>query len=226
MKFIFAAAFILSGLVFAFGQNEQSPIVEKDIEYKDWTYKTVQTDTDLNLRKFATGKKLVMVVYFAPWCGNWKHDLPFVKSMYEKYKANGFDVVAVGEYDPVDSMKNHINEFKLPFTVVWESNARTSKQTSLHYGYRKSAGDTRNWGSPWYVFLEGGKVAASGEVLAKTASIVNGELIQAEAEKFIRTKLGLPAEAGTGLTGKATEIEACEADKKTPTALVKPETKP
>jgi hypothetical protein len=76
------------------------------------------------------------------------------------------------------------------------------------------------------VFLEGGKVAASGEVLAKTASIVNGELIQAEAEKFIRTKLGFPAEAGTGLTGKATEIEACEADKKTPTALVKPETKP
>ena len=86
MKFILAIGFILSSLVFAFGQggNEQSPIVEKDIAYKDWVYKNVQTGSDMNLRKFTLGKKLVMVVYFAPWCPNWKHDLAFVQAMYEK----------------------------------------------------------------------------------------------------------------------------------------------
>ena len=224
MKFIFAAVFILCGLVFALGQNEQSPIVEKDIEYKDWVYKNVQTGADMNLRKFTFGKKLVMVVYFAPWCGNWKHDLPFVQAMYEKYKINGLDVVAVGEYDPVDSMKAHIAQYKLAFPVVWESDARTAKQTTSHYEYRRSVGDTRNWGSPWYVFLEVDKLQPSGLILTKKASIVNGELIQPDAEKFIRQKLGLRAESDL-LNSLSNSTEVCDPAKPS-TALVKPDVKP
>lgn len=226
MKFIIALALVINCVIFANAQggNEQSPIVEKDIGYKDWVYKNVQTGNDTNLRKFTFGKKLVMVVYFAPWCPNWKHDVAFVQSMYDKYKVNGFDVIAVAEYDPVDSVKTHIGQYKLTFPVVWESDARTAKQTTSHYEYRKSVGDTRNWGSPWYIFLEVNKLEPAGLVMTKKAPIVNGELIQPDAEKFIREKLGLRAE-GAGLTSKAGEIEACEPEKKTAT-LTNPDAKP
>jgi hypothetical protein len=222
MKFVFALFLIFSGLVFAHAQggNEQSPIVEKEIAYKDWVFKNVQTGADTNLRKFTLGKKLVMVVYFAPWCPNWKHDVPFVQAMYDKYKINGFDVIAVGEYEPLDSMKNLLAGQKVTFPVVWESDARTAKQTTSHYEYRKSVGDTRNWGSPWYVFLEVAKLEANGPVLVKKAPIVNGELIQSDAEKFIREKLGMRPADAAGLA-KSGEIEACDPEKKT-TALVKP----
>jgi len=222
MKLIFAAALVLSSLGLAFGQggNEQSPIVEKEIAYKDWVYKNVQTGADLDLRKFTTGKKLIVVVYFAPWCPNWKHDVRFVQSMYDKYKSRGLEVVAVGEYDPVDSIKSHIAEYKLTFPVVWESDARTAKQTTSHYEYRKSVGDVRNWGSPWYIFLEAKNLTGDGPLLLKKAPIVNGELIKPEAEKFIREKLGLKPEGAVGQT-KPAEIEACEPEKKT-AALVKP----
>ncbi|MEO6333474.1 MAG: TlpA disulfide reductase family protein [Pyrinomonadaceae bacterium] len=215
MKIVLAAAFIFSSLLFAHGQggNEQSPVVEKDFAYQDWTYKNVQTGVDVGLRKTTAGKKLVMVVYFAPWCPNWKHDVRFVQSMYDEYKADGLDVIGVGEYDPVDSMKAHIAEYKLTFPVVWESDARTAKQTTSHYEYRKSTGDTRNWGSPWYVFLEVSKLESGGPVIAKRAPVVNGELVQPEAEKFIREKLGLKSEGTVGLA-KPAEIEACEPDKK------------
>ena len=222
MKFIFAAALVLCGLSLAFGQggNEQSPIIEKEIAYKDWTYKNVQTAADVNLRSVTNGKKLVLVVYFAPWCPNWKHDARFVQSMYDKYKTNGLDVVGVGEYDPVDSMKTHIAEYKLTFPVVWESDARASKQTTPHYAYRKSVGDTRSWGSPWYIFLEGKALEGSGPVIVKKAPDVNGELIQPDAEIFIREKLGLKPEGAIGLT-KTAEIEVCEPEKKA-AALAKP----
>ena len=222
MKLIFAAAFVLSSLGLAFGQggNEQSPIVEKEIAYKDWVYKNVQTGADFDLRNFATGKKLVVVVYFAPWCPNWKHDVRFVQAMYDKYKSSGFEVVAVGEYDPVDSIKSHVTEYKLTFPVVWESDVRTAKQTTSHYEYRKSVGDTRSWGSPWYIFLEGTNIKSDGPVLLTKASIVNGELIQPDAEKFIREKLGLKPE-GAVAPNKSAEIEVCEPEKKTAT-LVKP----
>lgn len=226
MRSLFTLLLVFFGFVAAFGQNEQSPIVEKDIDYGDWNYKNVQTGEDTNLRKFAQGKKLVMVVYFAPWCGNWKHDVAFVQSMYDKYKGKGFDVIAVGEYDPVDSMKTHIGQYKLTFPVVWESEARTAKQTTLHYQYRRAAGDTRNWGSPWYVFLEVSKLEPTGAVLARKAPVVNGELIRPDAEKFIRQKLGLPADGAASATlGNNGNIEACEVDKKA-TALTIPVSKP
>lgn len=224
MKLVFATIFTLCSFVFAFGQNEQAPIVEKEVGYKDWNYKSVQSGTDTNLRKFTAGKKLVMVVYFAPWCGNWKHDLPFVQAMYEKYKGNGFDVIAVGEYDPVDSMKAHINQYKLTFPVVWESDARTAKQKTSHYEYRRSVGDTRNWGSPWYIFLEVDKLEPNGPVLTKKAPVVNGELIRPDVETFIREKLGLAPTADLKLNS-LDAAEVCDPAKSS-TSLVRPEVKP
>ena len=224
MKLFFALTIILSSLVYASAQNEQSPIVEKDIEYKDWVYKNVQTDKDMNLRKYTNGKKLVMVVYFAPWCPNWRHDLPLVQKLYDTYHDKGFDVIAVAEYDPVDSMKKHIEQYKLTFPVVWESDARTAKQTTSHYAYRHSTGDTRNWGSPWYVFLNVAKLESNGLVMTKKTQVVNGELIQPEAEKFIRERLGLPVESKLG-AAKGNEMEVCDPEKPS-TALVKPAAKP
>ena len=225
MKFVLTLAFILSSFVLAFAQNEQSPIVEKDIVYKDWVYKNVVTEKDTNLRKFTFGKKLVMVVYFAPWCNNWKHDLPMVQKFYDKYRDAGFDVIAIGEYDPVDSMKKHIEQYKLTFPIVWESDARTAKQTTSHYEYRRSTGDTRNWGSPWYIFLEVGKLEPNGMLLTKRTSIVNGELIEPEAEKFIRAKLGLTVASETKLSSQ-NAVEVCDPAKPSPSALVKPAAKP
>src|SRR5688572_21936234 len=121
MRIIPALFLLLTSFVFAAAQNEQAPIVEREMTYNDWVYKDVRTGQDVNLRKFTGGKKLVMVVYFAPWCGNWKHDLPFVQKMYDTYKPKGFDVIAVGEYDPVPIIKGHAEHYKLTFPVVWES---------------------------------------------------------------------------------------------------------
>ena len=224
MRFILTLAFILSSFMLAFGQNEQSPIIVKDIVYKDWVFKDVVTEKEMNLRKFTNGKKLVMVVYFAPWCPNWKHDLPMVQKFYDKYHNAGFDVIAVGEYDPVDSMKKHVEQYKLTFPVVWESDARTAKQTTSHYQYRHSTGDTRHWGSPWYIFLEVGKLEPDGPVLTKRASVVNGEVIQPEAEKFIREKLGLSS-AGDSKLASQSAVEVCDPEKPS-TPLIKPAVKP
>ena len=148
-----------------------------------------------------------------------------VQKFYDKYHAAGFDVIAIGEYDPVDSMKKHIEQYKLTFPVVWESDARTAKQTTSHYEYRRSTGDTRNWGSPWYIFLEVGKLERSGMVMTKRASVVNGEVIQPEAEKFIREKLGLSPGTDSKLTSQSA-VEVCDPEKPSPAALVKPDKKP
>jgi thiol-disulfide isomerase/thioredoxin len=155
-----------------------------------------------------------MVVYFAPWCPNWRNEAPIAQKLYEKYKANGFEVVGVGEYDTVEKMKASLESFKITFPVVYESDSTAAKQKTLHYEYRKATGDTRNWGSPWNIFLEPKKLEKKGDVLLNKAFIVNGELIEAEAETFIRQRLGLPTEdKKSALTAEKT-TEICAPEKK------------
>lgn len=220
MRYIsaFILTLVLVGLAFA--QNEQSPITEKPIAYKDWTRKNILGGGETNLRSFAKGKKLVMVVYWAPWCPNWKNDLAFVQGLHDKYAAAGLGIIGVGEYDPVERMKAHVEQNKLTFPSVYESDSQAARLTSTHYQLRTEAGDKRKWGTPWYVFLEPSKLTVSGEVLTSSTTLVNGELIRPDAEKFIREKLGLAAtDAAVSSTAKA--IEICDPTKKA-VALSKP----
>ncbi len=206
MKIFLLIAFVLTAFTVSFAQSEQAPIQEKDFDYQDWTYKSINEDKTINLRDFAKDKKLVLVVYFAPWCPNWKHEAPFVQKMYEKYKSNGLAVIGVGEYDTVEAMKTGINFFKITFPVVFESDSKDTKEKTMHFGYRKKTGDTRNWGSPWNIFLEPGKLKEKGDTISKKSYIANGELIEIEAEKFIREKLGL----GAGQLQAANENKTAE----------------
>lgn len=209
---------ILSGLALA--QTEQAPIVERPIAYKDWTLKNVKGGGETNLRSFAKGKKLVLVVYWAPWCPNWRHDLAFVQSLHDKYAASGLAVIGVGEYDPVGKMKSHLDQFKLTFPSVYESDNLNARLTSAHYTLRTEAGDKRKWGTPMYVLIDPAAMAASGEVLTEKTTMVTGELIKPEAEKYIREKLGIDGAAAVlGSSSKA--VEVCDPAKKV-ASLVKP----
>jgi thiol-disulfide isomerase/thioredoxin len=201
MKTLLLLAILLVSYTLAAAQShEYAPLQEKEIEYKNWNYKSVRDGKEINLRDFAKNKKLVMVVYFAPWCPNWKLEAPIAQALYDKYKANGLEVIGVGEYDTIESMKTSLDTYKITFPVVYELELKETKERSdvkqktIHFEYRQKTGDTRNWGSPWNIFLQPKKWKDSGDVLVKKAYVVNGELIETEVEAFIREKLGLKKE--------------------------------
>ena len=169
--------------------HEYSPLVEKTVNYKNWTLLNVKSDATEDLRTMLKGKKLVMVVYFAPWCGNWRNEAPIAAKLYEKYKDQGFQVIGVSEYATRADVKAFFGEAGPPYPIVSESESRDDRDKTAHYGYRQLTGDTRKWGSPWNIFLEPAKVTASGDVLTEKAWVVNGELIEDEVDKFIADKL-------------------------------------
>ncbi len=215
MRFLSLFAAILVLTSFAFAQNEQAPITEKPFVYKDWTYKNLTSEGETNLRKFSEGKKLVMVVYWAPWCPNWKHDVAFVQQLHEKYSAKGFAVIGVGLYDPISRMKAHVDQYKLTFPNVYASVSQADRERTEHFTQRREAGDMRKWGTPWYIFLEPGKLKKEGGSLTEKTTVVNGELMKAETEKFIQEKLGVS-------TSATAEIEVCDPASRS-IALTKPE---
>lgn len=188
------AAFILVVSTFsltAFAQDghEYSPLVEKTVNYKNWTLNDIKENKPVDLRAAVAGKKLVMVLYFAPWCGNWRNEAPVAARLYEKYKDQGFAIIGVSEYGSRDDVKNFFGPTGSPYLVVSESETREDRDKTSHYGYRQLTGDTRKWGSPWNIFLEPAALMKTGDVLTEKAWVVNGELIEADVDKFIAEHL-------------------------------------
>ena len=200
---IFSAvlAFVIAPAVARAQSHEYSPLTEQTVNYKNWTLPNLTSDQQEDLRKLVAGKKLVMLVYFAPWCGNWRNEAPIAQKLYEKYKAQGFQVVGISEYATRDDVKNFFGKDGPPYPIVTESESREDKQKTAHYQYRQLTGDKRNWGSPWNIFLEPAKLADKGDVLTEKAWVVNGELIEDEVDKFIASKVG---------SATATVIEPCK----------------
>src|SRR6266508_174327 len=164
--------------------HEYSPLVEKTVNYKNWTLNDLKDNKPVDLRSLVQGKKLVMIVYFAPWCPNWRNEAPVAAKVYEKYKARGFEVIGVGEYGSRDDVRAYFGPSGPPYVVVSESEPRDDRDKTPHFGYRQATGDTRKWGSPWKIFLEPAKLTTEGDILAEKAWVVNGELIEAEVDKF------------------------------------------
>ncbi len=189
---LFVLAFV-PGTLRAQESHEYAPLQEKTVNYKNWTLNDLANDQPVTLRSLIQGKKLVMVLYFAPWCPNWRNEAPVAAKLYDKYKSQGFEIVAVGEYGSREDVKNFFGPTGAPYPVVLESNSRDARDKTAHYGYRQLTGDTRKWGSPWNIFLEPTKCAASGDVLTEKAWVVNGELIEADADKYIHDRLAANA---------------------------------
>jgi thiol-disulfide isomerase/thioredoxin len=174
---------------YAQDEHEYSPLVEKTVNYKNWTLNDLKDNKPVDLRSLVQGKKLVMVVYFAPWCSNWRNEAPVAARLYEKYKDQGFAVIGVSEYDARDTVSTFFGPTGSPYPVVSESESREDRDKTPHFGYRQATGDMRKWGSPWNIFLEPASLSKTGEVLTEKAWIVNGELIEADVDKFIADHL-------------------------------------
>ena len=173
--------------------HEYSPLQEKTVNYKNWTLNDLANNKPVELRSLMQGKKLVMVLYFAPWCPNWRNEAPVVASLYGKYKAQGFEIVGVSEFASRDDVKAYFGPSGAPYPVVSESESRDDRDKTPLYAYRQLTGDERKWGSPWNIFLEPSKCNSKGDVLMEKAWVVNGELIEADVDKFIHDRLAANA---------------------------------
>jgi len=209
MKYIFAI--LLSTFLSAplFAQHEYAPIELKDIEYKNWKYSNAVADGKTDLREFTSGKKLVLVFYFAPWCHSSRYQAPVTQRLFEKYSDLGFGIIGVSMYDTIEALKYELRTRKLTFPVVVESTELSARRTSQHYKYRWSTGDHRKWGTPWNIFLIPSEMNSKGDVLTERTFVANGELREDEAESFIRERLGLPP-LSPDSTAKATDEQVFE----------------
>ena len=100
-------------------------------------------------------------------------------------------MIGVSLYGSLEKVQETVDKRGIEFPVVSESFSKFDRKESLHYKYRKKTGDNRKWGTPYNVFLVPNELNETGDLLTKKTFVVNGEIVEKEAEKFIRERLGL-----------------------------------
>ena len=171
-------------------KDETAPIVERTLPFNDFTLMT-PAGQPFNLRAYAADKELTLVCFVAGWCKNSNHNGHVIKRLYDKYKDRGFGVVVVMEYSNQRDIQIHINRIGIDYPVVIETDGLGARKKSLHYKYRKAAGDKREWGTPFYVLIARSDIqgASPAGVVADHLYTVSGEIVESEAEQFIEGKL-------------------------------------
>ncbi len=64
--------------------------------------------------------KVVLIDFWATWCGPCMRELPNVKKAYEKYHDKGFDVVGISLDEDKDALTQFLDKEKLPWDTLYD----------------------------------------------------------------------------------------------------------
>lgn len=79
--------------------------------------------------------KAVLVDFWATWCGPCMQEMPVLKALYEKFHAQGFEVVGIAEDESGQNLEKFIKEWAIPWPQYFDGKtANEENRISQEFG--------------------------------------------------------------------------------------------
>jgi peroxiredoxin len=92
---------------------------------------TLRTMDGKNLRLQELRGQVVLVNFWATWCGPCRQEMPHLNRLYDKYHASGFVMLGVNIDDEPEKAIGVANKLGLHFPVLLDSDKKVSKLYDL-----------------------------------------------------------------------------------------------
>jgi len=125
---ILKALCVVAALAAAMLASFRSEAVTASSAAPDFTLRTLQ---GANLRLKEQRGQVVMVNFWATWCGPCREEMPHLNRLYEKYRSSGFVVLAVNIDDDSRNATTMASKLGLKFPVLFDAEKSVSKLYDL-----------------------------------------------------------------------------------------------
>ena len=117
----------LTALLLAASLAAAGPVsaVELKQPAPDFTLKAL---SGKNLKLSEMAGNVVLVNFWASWCGPCREEMPLLNDLHNKYEALGFTVLGVNVEEDINSARGFLKNFPVDFPVLLDSSNKVSKQ--------------------------------------------------------------------------------------------------
>ena len=139
---IFIAVFSFTiGYIILFSQDtllispNQKAAINKVLEdinkAPDFTLKAID-DSTFTLSELEG--KVVLINFWATWCGPCRMEIPEFNELYENYHERGFELLGISISDTKKQLKNYTNSYKVEYPLLYGSTKDLNKITKDYGG--------------------------------------------------------------------------------------------
>lgn len=88
---------------------------------------TLKSQSGKNLRLSDYRGQVVMINFWASWCGPCRQEMPLLEDMYRRYGKLGFTILGVNVDNDPSKANNYLKDVKVSFPVLYDTSSAVSK---------------------------------------------------------------------------------------------------
>ena len=92
---------------------------------------TLKSLSGKNLKLSEMTGNVVLINFWASWCGPCREEMPLLNALHKKYEPLGFTVIGVNVEEDVNNARGFLKDFPVDFPVLLDNQNKVSKQYNV-----------------------------------------------------------------------------------------------